>query len=384
MDVPPMHPRPVSDELLVLQGDHRSAYAWEGELLAQTLRARRVDDMWNFMKDRDLHPRVVQRLRDTCFYRILEIRRLQLDWSLITALIERWLPETYTFLLPIGEATITLQDVEVLYGIPVDGLPVVLPQAMREMTRGQYLDMLQQLTGFRPQDETAHSGASRMSLTAIRQHLEILHLDITGEIDDLHIHRYMRLLLLLLFGGVLFPNTSGNLVSLRFLHHLQLLDDLPQYSWGAAILAYLYMHLYRASMGTQHDVCEFSPLLQVWARERFLQLQPPLPPLPPDVPPPFLPLARRWVLRHGYVRYYEARHNLPLCRDVLDMLEGAQVSTGPTAPSTDPASTTDDHAAAHPAIKRCRDEDNPDSVAGRDGMRLRPAAALKHTGCGTH
>ncbi|XP_070047467.1 protein MAIN-LIKE 1-like [Nicotiana tomentosiformis] len=133
------------------------------------------------------------------------------------------------------------------------------------MTRGQYLDMLQQLTGFRPQDETAHSGASRMSLTAIRHHLEILHPDITGETNDIHIHRYTRLLLLLIFGGVLFPNTSGNLVSLRFLHHLQRLDDLPQYSWGADVLTYLYKQMFRASMGTQHDVCGFLPLLQfIW------------------------------------------------------------------------------------------------------------------------
>ncbi|XP_075095269.1 serine/threonine-protein phosphatase 7 long form homolog [Nicotiana tabacum] len=127
MDVPPMHPGPVYNELLVLQDDHRSAYVWEGELLAQTLRAMRVDNMWDFMKDRDLHPRVVQRLRDPGFYRILEIGRLQLDWSLITALIEQWRPEMHTFHLPIAEATITLQDVEVLYGMSVDGLPVALP-----------------------------------------------------------------------------------------------------------------------------------------------------------------------------------------------------------------------------------------------------------------
>ncbi|XP_070045754.1 serine/threonine-protein phosphatase 7 long form homolog [Nicotiana tomentosiformis] len=163
---------------------------------------------------RSFYPRVVQRLRDTGFYRILEIGRLQLDWSLITALIERWRPKTHTFHLPIGEATITLQDVEVLYGIPIDGLPIALPQAMREMTRGQYLDMLQQLTGFRPQDETAYSGDSRMSLTAIRQHLEILHPDITGETDDLHIHQYMRLMLLLLFGGGLVPEYFGKLSQL--------------------------------------------------------------------------------------------------------------------------------------------------------------------------
>ncbi|XP_019254949.1 PREDICTED: serine/threonine-protein phosphatase 7 long form homolog [Nicotiana attenuata] len=178
---------------------------------------------------------------------------------------------------------------------------------MRSMLRAQYLHLLQQFTGFRPQDEAAASGASRMALTTIRQHLEILHPDITGETDDLHIHRYTRLVLLLLLGGVLFPNTSGNLVSLRFLHHLQQLDALPHYSWGAAVLAYLYTHMCR--------VC---------AWERFLQLQPPLPPLPPDVAPPFLPLARRWVLRRGNYRAIDAHHNLPLVKDVLDMLEGAQ------------------------------------------------------------
>ncbi|XP_070032535.1 serine/threonine-protein phosphatase 7 long form homolog [Nicotiana tomentosiformis] len=165
--------------------------------------------MWDVMKDKDLHPRVVQCLRDMGFYKILEIGRLQLGWSLITALIERWRPETHTFHLPIGEATITLQDVEVIYGMPVDGLPVTLPQAMREMRRGQYLDMLQHLTGFRPQDETTNSWEGRMSLTAIRQYLEILHPDITGEIDDLHIHRYTRLLPLLLFGGGLVPKHFG-------------------------------------------------------------------------------------------------------------------------------------------------------------------------------
>ncbi|XP_075112343.1 uncharacterized protein LOC142182198 [Nicotiana tabacum] len=60
------------------------------------------------------------------------------------------------------------------------------------------------------------------------------------------------------------------------------------------------------------------------------------------------------------------------------------VADGLTTPSTDPASPTGDHTAAHPHIKRRRDEDDPNSVPGRQGMRLRPAAALKHTGCGTH
>nr|XP_016472394.1 PREDICTED: serine/threonine-protein phosphatase 7 long form homolog [Nicotiana tabacum] len=152
------------------------------------------------------------------------------DWALITALIELWPPKTHTFHLPIGEATVMLQDVDVLYGLPADGMAVSLPIAMRYMSRDHYLDMLHQLTGFRPQDEAASSGASGLALTPIRQHLELLHPDITDDTEKEYITHYTRLLLLLLFGGVLFPNTSGNLVSLRFLLHLQLLDELPYYN----------------------------------------------------------------------------------------------------------------------------------------------------------
>ena len=50
---------------------------------------------------------------------------MDLDHALITTLVERWRPETHSFHLPHGEMTIILQDMEVIMGVPVDGLLVV-------------------------------------------------------------------------------------------------------------------------------------------------------------------------------------------------------------------------------------------------------------------
>ena len=48
----------------------------------------------------------------------------KLDHALITALVERWRPETHTFHMPTGEMTPTLQDVSVIWGLPIGGPPV--------------------------------------------------------------------------------------------------------------------------------------------------------------------------------------------------------------------------------------------------------------------
>jgi hypothetical protein len=48
----------------------------------------------------------------------------QNDIRLITALIERWRPETNSFHFPFGELTITLEDVYMILGLPVHGRPL--------------------------------------------------------------------------------------------------------------------------------------------------------------------------------------------------------------------------------------------------------------------
>ena len=64
------------------------------------------------------------RLRDAgllTLSRLVEVGPIQLDRSLLTALVDRWRPETHTFHLPCGEMTPTLQDVAYLLGLPIVG-----------------------------------------------------------------------------------------------------------------------------------------------------------------------------------------------------------------------------------------------------------------------
>ena len=56
-------------------------------------------------------------------------RRFSYDRCLLTALVDRWRPETHTFHLTVGEMTPTLQDVTFLLGLPCAGIPVSAPDA---------------------------------------------------------------------------------------------------------------------------------------------------------------------------------------------------------------------------------------------------------------
>ena len=70
-------------------------------------------------------PQVATYIMDVRLDGLLWVPDIELNHALITALVERWRPETHSFHLPHDEMTITLQDMEVITGVAVNSLPVV-------------------------------------------------------------------------------------------------------------------------------------------------------------------------------------------------------------------------------------------------------------------
>ena len=75
---------------------------------------------------------------------------MEVDHTLITTLVKHWCLEMHTLHLPHGEMGITLQDIEVMLGVPVDGLP------MTGSVKQDWLGFCRDLLGHRPLDPILH------------------------------------------------------------------------------------------------------------------------------------------------------------------------------------------------------------------------------------
>ncbi|MBA0772096.1 hypothetical protein Gotri_007532, partial [Gossypium trilobum] len=69
-----------------------------------------------------LSPLIEIYLREVGFWHVANIGQgCKFDLKLISAFVERWRPERHTFHLPCGECTIILEDVQLQFGLLVDG-----------------------------------------------------------------------------------------------------------------------------------------------------------------------------------------------------------------------------------------------------------------------
>ncbi|XP_021687699.1 serine/threonine-protein phosphatase 7 long form homolog [Hevea brasiliensis] len=114
-----LQPSPSDPSILRHQRLHPLESIWEGTIQEEVLTCRRHVDVLHLDAPPEL---IVPHLKKSGFIRVSRIRFFALDWHLISALVERWKPETHMFMLPIGECTITLEDIDIMTGLPIDDM----------------------------------------------------------------------------------------------------------------------------------------------------------------------------------------------------------------------------------------------------------------------
>uniref|UniRef100_A0A2N9EVS4 Aminotransferase-like plant mobile domain-containing protein n=1 Tax=Fagus sylvatica TaxID=28930 RepID=A0A2N9EVS4_FAGSY len=222
-----MEPSLIDDGVSTRQVAHRSDNIWKThDSTPLTCRRREATLARSGLNN----PRIVSYLRRVGFYGLSRLPFIKLDWHLITALVERWRPETHTFHLPSGEMTITLEDVSIQLGLPVDGLPVT------RLTDLKWRELCIRLLGVDP--PSPQLSGSRLSLNWLAQQFPPLATDA----DDVTVERYARMYILQLMGGSIFADKSQDKVHLMFLTLLEDFDVAGKYSWGGATLAWFLPH----------------------------------------------------------------------------------------------------------------------------------------------
>ncbi|MFQ6663860.1 hypothetical protein Gotur_031195, partial [Gossypium turneri] len=76
------------------------------------------------------------------------IQTFDLRYDLLSALVEQWRPETHTFHFPCGECMMTLEDVALQLGLPIDKSPVTGVTVFTDLAALCY-----QLLGDSPNDD---------------------------------------------------------------------------------------------------------------------------------------------------------------------------------------------------------------------------------------
>ncbi|XP_049371626.1 serine/threonine-protein phosphatase 7 long form homolog [Solanum verrucosum] len=177
-------------------------------------------------------------------------------------MVERWRPETHCFNLPFGKVTITLQGVQVLFGLHIDGDVVYMQDVARRIRSWRTLLETLIECAIAPANM---DGASQVRIHNITRYLrDQLQVDLIRDGTPVErVEKISRLYMFVILGGILFPNTSRNLISLQYLAFLDPIHNVDKYSWGSAVLSYLYRALCRASIDNVVDICGFIPLLKL-------------------------------------------------------------------------------------------------------------------------
>ena len=183
-----------------------------------------------------LDPRIAAYIANVRLDGLLRVLNMDLDHALITTLVERWRSETHSFHLPHGEMTITLQDMEVIIGVLVDGLSMV------EFTHMQdWGNLCAELLGDRPPNRQVDAGKNTVVMEGPRVKAKWLDERFSNpflaDATKVLVHQYAWFYILGMLGDMLLMDKSGKRFSIMYLQFFNPINNRKNYSWSSAALS---------------------------------------------------------------------------------------------------------------------------------------------------
>ncbi|KAJ8763014.1 hypothetical protein K2173_023219 [Erythroxylum novogranatense] len=249
MDTDATNPGPIDPSVLYDQDNHVSSAIWEG----QERGVLRCHEHTSKLGEWRLTQKQIELVEKAGFGYLRLLPSISLDNPLISALVERWRKETNTFHLTVGEMTITLKDVALLLGLPIDGLPVL------GITYTSCKSVCERYLGRVP--EAGYKSGGMVKLSWLKEYFSQCPEDAPLE----EVEHYTRAYLLYLVGSTIFSTTTGNKVPVMYLPLFEDFEKAGKYAWGAAALAFLYRSLGKASLKSQSTISGCLTLLQCWS-----------------------------------------------------------------------------------------------------------------------
>ncbi|RYQ84854.1 hypothetical protein Ahy_B10g104351 [Arachis hypogaea] len=186
----------------------------------------------------------------TGFQHVSRVGEMRGHSALLSALVERWRPETHTFHLPVGEVTVMLEDVSYILGLPINGEAFLVENCIVCFGREPGL-----------QDHVLE----KVNIAWVRRCRDTEPCDTQESIEQ-----YVRAHIFCVLGTVVFLDKLTTLLNSKFLPLLRDFHQILSYT----SLAHLYRLLCRASRYNCKEMDGPLMLLFFWAWERMPLLGP--------------------------------------------------------------------------------------------------------------
>ena len=181
---------PTDATLLVRQSGHRSQAVWNWEVTPRDdfridVALKGYRRRWKVKDVVVQNEAFVTYMREAGFWDLWCIGQVNVEYAAITALVERWRLETHTFHMTIREMTITLQDVTILFGLPIDGIPIIGQQ-----TPHHWQEMCEVLFRSNPAETPNMAKKNQICLKWLEMNFD--HSTLPDEADDYVVKQYVR------------------------------------------------------------------------------------------------------------------------------------------------------------------------------------------------